>query len=338
MVSSMPGPTAGSVPARMPSTRARSRASSRAARVPLLPPVTWARVSSRSRASVLQPVGALGDVVEDPDQVGLPQAVRPASWVDRTWTTTAKPSTAQSRAGSSVALAGARRAAPSAAAASWCGCGRRCAGGSAAGSVVAHARNRCRRIAAALEKMRMPEHDDDAGGQLRSDAELVAEVDDQRGDQDVGDERHHEDPVVEDAVEQRAQAAEDRVERGDDGDRQVGLQPGRHRRLEEQPGDDAEHQAERGDHCLLSFSSAGPSARRGRGGVPEADTGRGRQLQPVGVLDGVVDAVVLQRPAGSCRRTLPRRSVRRSPGRRWPRPRTAGSAGGSRPGSRRRPT
>ena len=79
------------------------------------------------------------------------------------------------------------------------------------------------------------EDDDDAGGQLGADAELVAEEDDERRDHDVADERDHEDLVVEDAVEEGAQRAEDRVERGDDGDRQVGLQPERHVRLRGQP-------------------------------------------------------------------------------------------------------
>ena len=63
--------------------------------------------------------------------------------------------------------------------------------------------------------------------------------------------RHDEDLVVEDAVEQGPQAAEHCVQGGDDGDRQVGLQPQRHHRLNQQPGDDAEDQAERGDHGAL---------------------------------------------------------------------------------------
>jgi hypothetical protein len=69
------------------------------------------------------------------------------------------------------------------------------------------------------------QHDDHAGGQLRADAELVAEVDDQRGDEHVGEERDREDLVVEDPVEERAQRAEDGVQRRHHRDRQVGLHP-----------------------------------------------------------------------------------------------------------------
>src|SRR5215210_3729491 len=45
------------------------------------------------------------------------------------------------------------------------------------------------------------EDDDDAGRQLTTHAELVSEVDDQPGDEHVGDERDDEDPIVEYAVE-----------------------------------------------------------------------------------------------------------------------------------------
>ena len=62
------------------------------------------------------------------------------------------------------------------------------------------------------------EDDDDARRQLRADPELVAEEHDERSDDDVRQERDHEDLVVEDPVEKRAQAAEDGVERCDDGD------------------------------------------------------------------------------------------------------------------------
>src|SRR5690349_15058121 len=57
------------------------------------------------------------------------------------------------------------------------------------------------------------QHHDDAGGELAADPELVAEVDDRRGDDDVAEERDDEDLVVEDAVEVGPQAAEDRVHR-----------------------------------------------------------------------------------------------------------------------------
>jgi len=69
-----------------------------------------------------------------------------------------------------------------------------------------------------------PQHDDDGGGQLRADAQLVTEEHDQRGDDDVRHEGDHEHLGVEDPVEPRAEAAEHGIEGGDDRDRQVGLQ------------------------------------------------------------------------------------------------------------------
>ena len=110
-------------------------------------------VSSRSRASALQPGRPLGDVVEDAHQVGLPQARRArSSWVDRTCTTTANPSSAHrtarqqvARLGGSAAAAVAEPPASEPAAPRLGTCCRR-----------AHALNSWRRMAAALEKMRMP--------------------------------------------------------------------------------------------------------------------------------------------------------------------------------------
>ena len=61
--------------------------------------------------------------------------------------------------------------------------------------------------------------------ELAADTELVTEEDDERRHDHVGEERHDEDLVVEDAVEDGPDAAEDRVEGGDDGDGEVGLQP-----------------------------------------------------------------------------------------------------------------
>ena len=92
------------------------------------------------------------------------------------------------------------------------------------GGRSAHARNRCRRIEATLEKIRTPEDDDDAGRELGPHAELVTQEDDEGRDHDVGQERHDEDLVVEDPVQHGPHRTEHRVERGDDGDRQVGLQ------------------------------------------------------------------------------------------------------------------
>src|SRR6185312_13514025 len=86
-----------------------------------------------------------------------------------------------------------------------------------------------------------PQHDDDARRQLRPDAELIAQVDDEGGDDDVREERHREHAVVEDAVEYGPQPAEHGVQGGHDGDRQVRLQPQRHSGLEHETGDDADY-------------------------------------------------------------------------------------------------
>ena len=109
----------------------------------------------------------------------------------------------------------------------------------------------CLRMAATLEKMRMPSTTTTPVRQLGADAELVAEVDDRRGDDDVADEGDDEDLVVEDAVEVGAQATEDGVEGGHHRDRQVVLEAERHVGGEDQPGDDAEQQAQRSDHGAL---------------------------------------------------------------------------------------
>ena len=78
------------------------------------------------------------------------------------------------------------------------------------------------------------EHDHDTGRQLGADAELVTEEDDEGGDDHIGEEGDDEDLVVEDPVEDRPDPAEDRVQGGDDGDRQVGLRPQRDGGVEDQ--------------------------------------------------------------------------------------------------------
>src|SRR5689334_13774530 len=93
------------------------------------------------------------------------------------------------------------------------------------------------------------EDDDDTGRQLRADSELVPEEDDERRHDDVGEEGDDEDLVVEDAVEHRPDSAEDRVEGGDDRDRQVGLEPEGHVRVDEEPDADTGEEADEGDHC-----------------------------------------------------------------------------------------
>lgn len=92
------------------------------------------------------------------------------------------------------------------------------------------------------------EYDDDAGGKLAADTELITEEDDQRGDEHVGDEGDDEDFVVEDTVEDRAQCAEYCVEGGNNGDRQVRLQPHGNCRMDHDAEYDSDGESERCDH------------------------------------------------------------------------------------------
>jgi len=92
------------------------------------------------------------------------------------------------------------------------------------------------------------EHDDDPRRQLTSHAKLVTEVDDECGDQDVGDEGDDEHLVVEDAVEERSPASEDGIERRHDGDRQIGLERFGDRGFEEESSQDADEQPHDGNH------------------------------------------------------------------------------------------
>ena len=132
-------------------------------------------------------------------------------------------------------------------------------------------------MAATLEKMRMPRTTIDAGRQLAADPELVAEVDDRGGDDDVADEGDDEDLVVEDAVEEGAQAAEDRVERGDHGDRQVGLQAQRDVGGEDESGEHAEEESERCDHGVTPSSVLRRAARGPLGHVTQGTQRAGRE-------------------------------------------------------------
>ena len=125
------------------------------------------------------------------------------------------------------------------------------------GRLHGQAWNRARRIAAALVKIRMPSTTTTRGGQLGADADLVAHVDDRGGDQHVGDERDDEDPVGEDALQVGPEGAEQRVHRGDDGDRQIGLQHLRERRLQQQAEDDPGQQTDQREHRLGAWTSGG---------------------------------------------------------------------------------
>ena len=66
---------------------------------------------------------------------------------------------------------------------------------------------------------------------------------------DVADEGDDEDLVVEDAVEVGAQGAEDRIEGGDDRDREVRLQAEGNVGLDHEPEQDADEQTENCDHA-----------------------------------------------------------------------------------------
>ena len=79
------------------------------------------------------------------------------------------------------------------------------------------------------------------------DTDLVADIDDRRGDQHVGDERDHEDAVGEVTLQVRPEGSEERIHGGHDGNRQVRLQHQGHGRLQEESQHDAGQQAENGD-------------------------------------------------------------------------------------------
>jgi hypothetical protein len=119
---------------------------------------------------------------------------------------------------------------------------------------------RCRKMPDALD-------DDHGRGQLRAHAELVAEEHHQRGHHHVGHERDDEHLGVEDPVEPGAEAAEDGVEGGDHGDRQVGLQPQRHGGVEQQP---SRMPAAR---PRIGITVSPPARARGPGAGGAADTG-----------------------------------------------------------------
>ena len=109
-------------------------------------------------------------------------------------------------------------------------------------------------MAATLEKIRMPRTTTTPVESWAPTPSLSPRKTISAGDQHVADEGDDEDLVVEDAVEEGPEGAEDRVERGDDGDRQVGLQAEGHVGLEDQSEDDADDQADDGDHLRSSCS------------------------------------------------------------------------------------
>lgn len=102
------------------------------------------------------------------------------------------------------------------------------------------------------------EDDDHAGGELRTDAQLVAQEDDQCGHDHVREERDHEDLVHEDPVEHGPQATEDGVESGNHRDREVGLDHRRHFGPDQQSDHDSHDEAQYGDHDVPFPASAAP--------------------------------------------------------------------------------
>src|ERR1700738_4701468 len=112
------------------------------------------------------------------------------------------------------------------------------------------------------------QHDDDCGRQLRAYAELIPEVHDQGGDQDIEHKRYDEDLGVEDPVKVRAQAAEHRVERRHHGDRQVRLHHFRHAGMKHQPQYDAHDQRRDTDHASPPTLIGAVSSSRKRSSVP----------------------------------------------------------------------
>src|SRR4051794_13202222 len=242
-----PGPTAGTVPARMPRVCACCRARSRAVRrlsVSLRSEsrVSWSLaiwVSVRCEASDR----LLMYWIRSPCRAPRYRSSRPFAC---TWVTAAKPSTASSRATVICARDPGRRSAvssrvrPSGVGSPGVGSGVR--------SGVVSGMEDVPPDRGHVGEDPDAEHHDHPGGELSADAELVTEVDDQRRDQHVRDERHHEDLVVEDPVEEGAQRTEDGVQGGHHRDREVRLEPHRDVRLEEQSEEDAGEQAEGGDH------------------------------------------------------------------------------------------
>src|SRR6266498_3677702 len=163
------------------------------------------------------------------------------------------------------------------------------------------------------------EDHDHAGGQLRTDTELVAQEDDQPSHQDVRDERDDEHLRVENAVQSGPDAPEHRVQGGHHGDRQVGLQPQRYGRLQHQAEDDADDQRDAGDQLPPPGVGVLFAVPLGEGVAVAAPP-------PDGALDGVPLGVP-DGPAGAdgsgtvlaCRRSVPAAARRVS----WSRRRTS---------------
>ena len=218
------------------------------------------RVASSSLSSSVQRGRPLGHVVEDAARVVLRGAARPSL----------------PRCGGS----GRRRRSPGRGAArrrhlpAWPGRRRAAAGpgrltgrsgapgvgsGSGAGSALvvghpAHALKRCRRMAATLEKIRMPRTTTTpVESWPRRRAGRRGRRSGPRRGRWRGTRRRR--PGRRRSRRERPQATEDRVQRGDDRDGQVRLQPHRDGRLQQQPARMPRSEAEGGDHARTSPGS-----------------------------------------------------------------------------------
>ena len=269
----MPGPVAGTVPARMPSASSRSRAA-------LAPrPRWWSRLLSWSRRG-LQPTdlssscsrrsgrcssrmrtssacaqrgpgprsGSAAPVWRRQSRAGSPagQASTLALVARGRAIRSRRPH--DDRAGADDGCARRRRARTPATATARAARRPLLVVGSSGVAHVAHASNRWRRIEATLEKIRTPSTTTTPVDSCEPTPSWSPRKTMKRRDDDVRQERDDEDLVVEDAVEDRAHRAEHGVQSGDDGDGQVGLQPHRHGRVQEQADGEADQEAERGNH------------------------------------------------------------------------------------------
>src|SRR5450756_2999443 len=196
MISSTPGPTAGSSPARMPCTSARAAAASRAARSVSEPVTSSVRCARRSVTWVWSSSARRVTSSRMRTSSSWRRLDRPSLRLAWTWTTRAKPSSAHSRPVMTWPRlplgANERASVRQADRGSACRC--RWSGGiSGLQQVAPDGRG--------VREDPEPEEHDDGGRQLRPDPELVPKEHDQRGHHDVGQEGDHEHAVVEHAVE-----------------------------------------------------------------------------------------------------------------------------------------
>ena len=91
------------------------------------------------------------------------------------------------------------------------------------------------------------QHHNDGRRQLCADANLIAHIDDRGRDQDIGDERHNENPISERALQVRTERPEEGIHRGNNGDRKVRLEDLGNRWLQHDAEHDPRKQAQQRD-------------------------------------------------------------------------------------------